>query len=198
MQLVFIFIPLITLLIFVGLTRYFLLFPEKPVSFLGLRFQGAIHRYRHEWTTALATEAANQFAGISGLESHIIRPENFEKLKPVIEEHMDDFLRNRLKEQMPMISMFIGDKTISSLKTIFISEIEKLFPLVIGKFAGNLQKELPLKQIITEKLSQVSDNQLTDQLKRVLAKPFSRLYQLAIALGLLVAAIQWVLFYFLI
>jgi hypothetical protein len=50
------------------------------------------------------------------------------------------FLRIKLKDEMPMLSMFIGDKTITSLKKFFMQEIEILFPQVMKQFAANLEK----------------------------------------------------------
>ena len=87
--------------------------------------QGILPACRSSITKAIAGKAAQEFASMPGLEDKLSNPANFDKLKPAIEAHMDDFLNNRLKEQMPMISMFIGEKTINSLKTIFIAEIEK-------------------------------------------------------------------------
>src|SRR5690606_40462606 len=92
-----------------------------------------------------------------------------------------------------MISMFIGDKTIQSLKTIFIAEIEKLFPMVIGQFAGNLQKELPVGPMIQQKLDSISDEELNRQLAATLTNTFSPLYKLAILLCLLMGLILWLL-----
>lgn len=195
MQIVVLAFPLLSLLLFVALIRYFLLYPQKPVHFLGMRIQGVIPAQRAAIARGIASKAALEFAGISGLENHLVKPENFDRLKPVIEDHMDDFLRNRLKEQMPMISMFIGDKTINSLKTIFIAEIEKLFPRVIGQFAGNIQKELPIGKMIQDKLDQVPDEELTRQLAMALKKPFALLYRLAFVLGVVIGGLLWLLQY---
>lgn len=197
MQIVVLAFPLLSLLLFVALIRHFLLYPQKPVRFLGIRIQGAIPAGRRAISQGIAAAAAREFAAMEGLENQLVKPENFDKLKPVIEHHMDDFLRNGLKEQMPMISMFIGEKTVNSLKTIFISEIEKLFPRVIGQFAGNLQKDLPLEKMIREKLDGIPDQQLTEQLASALKRPFAALYRLAFVLGLILAGILWTLLYLL-
>ena len=195
MQIVVLVFPLLSLLLFVALVQYFLLHPQKPVHFSGIKFQGIIPSQRKAISQALAQKVAQEFAAMEGLESHLVNPENFNRLKPVIEEHIDDFLRNGLKEQMPMISMFIGDKTVNSLKTIFIAEIEKLFPRVIGNFAGNLQRELPIGKIIQEKLDGMPAEELNRQLTKALKKPFSLLYRLAAVLGLVMGGLLWLLFY---
>ena len=100
-----------------SLIRWNLFQPAKPVALPGFRLQGLVPAYREALSKGLAQNAANEFAQIKGLEEQLTKPENFEKLKPVIEDHMDDFLRNRLKEQMPMIRPSTIAKLYKALKT---------------------------------------------------------------------------------
>jgi uncharacterized membrane protein YheB (UPF0754 family) len=124
------------------------------------------------------------------LEKKIMSPDNVKKIMPLVEVHIDDFLRNKLKEKMPMISMFIGNKTIDSLKEVFLKEIEDLFPQVLKQFAGNLQSELNIEAMVANKITTV---RTTD-----LAKMFSpslRYFQFAAAhTGLIIGLINVVLF----
>ena len=41
-----------------------------------------------------------------------------------------------------MISMFIGDKTIQQLKSVFMEELKQMFPTLMQSFASNMQKDL--------------------------------------------------------
>jgi uncharacterized membrane protein YheB (UPF0754 family) len=94
------------------------------------------------------------------LEKKISNPENVKKIMPLVEEHIDDFLKNKLKEKLPIISMFIGDKTINSLKEVFLKEIEDLFPQVLKQFAANLQNELDIETMVANKITSVRSGQL--------------------------------------
>lgn len=175
------FFPLIALLIFVSTSRMLIL--------------SQVEKRREQWIRALAATVVARFNPLAQLEGSLTRAENFEKLKPLIEDHMDDFLRNRLKDQMPMIAMFIGDKTIASLKTIFIGEIEKLFPRVIGNFAGNLQQEFDLEKMIINKLEEIPPQDVQTRLRAALKQPFGRLYGLAVLIGLIIGALQALLLF---
>ena len=66
----------------------------------------------------------------------------FEAMKPVINDKLDDFFRHKLSAKLPMISMFIGDKTIEELKAVFLEELALLFPLLIGEFGAHLNRDL--------------------------------------------------------
>ncbi len=97
---------------------------------------------------------------LADLEKKISNPEHVKKIMPLVEEHIDDFLRNKLKDKMPMIGMFIGDKTITTLKEIFLKEIEDLFPQVLKQFAGNLQNEIDIEKMVSNKITNVSSVQV--------------------------------------
>lgn len=76
---------------------------------------------------------------------------SFEASIPFVDAQLEDFFRNKLGAKMPMIAMFIGDKTIAQLKSIFMEELQALFPslmqgiIVEGK--ATLLKNLSLKWI---------------------------------------------------
>jgi len=52
---------------------------------------------------------------------------------------LDSFFKERLTEKMPIISMFIGEKTITQLKEVFIEELQTLFPDLISQFSKSIQ-----------------------------------------------------------
>jgi len=66
----------------------------------------------------------------------------FDTVLPFIDAKLDDFFKNKLGEKLPMISMFIGEKTIGQLKEIFIAELRVLFPDLIEKFGQSIKDNL--------------------------------------------------------
>lgn len=139
--------------------------PLASRQILSLRIQGWIPRHRAALTAQLGAFAAAQFQGMDDIEKKIADPSTLAKVMPSIEAHIDDFLRVKLAEKMPVISMFIGDKTVNTLKTVFLQELEQLFPKVMGQFAGNLRQDLDIQKIITDKLSAIPDAQLEVRLR---------------------------------
>lgn len=120
------------------------------------------------------------------LEQKIADPANLSKARPVIESHIDNFLRVKLKEQMPMISMFIGDKTIDSLKAIFLKELENLFPEVMKQFAGNMKTDLGIEKIVREKISGIS----SEYVNKILGKDLRYIASICAFTGFITALIQ--------
>jgi uncharacterized membrane protein YheB (UPF0754 family) len=79
---------------------------------------------------------------IQGLQIESIVPASaskaqFEAILPLIDAKFDQFFTQKLGEKMPMISMFIGDKTVAQLKSIFLDELQLIFPEVVNQFLYN-------------------------------------------------------------
>jgi len=70
---------------------------------------------------------------------------NLEKILPLIDKHIDDFLRNKLPIEIPMVAMFVGDKTIITLKQSFLKEMQLLFPEVMKGYVDNLKDKMEPK-----------------------------------------------------
>jgi uncharacterized membrane protein YheB (UPF0754 family) len=165
------------------------------IGWIGSWIAGKIFLYRiiPKRQQALAEKigkAVSAEFSFTDLEKKISDPDNVKKIMPLVEEHIDDFLRNKLKEKMPMIGMFIGNKTIDSLKEVFLKEIEDLFPQVLKQFAGNLQNELNIEAMITKKITTVR----TADLEKMFS-PALHYFQFAAALtGLIIGLINVALF----
>lgn len=156
---------------------------------MGFKWQGVLPAYKKQIADKVGKLAALEFSSLS-LEEKISDPQNFENVRPLIETHIDDFLRNKLKEQMPMISMFIGDKTIITLKAIFIQEIETLFPQVMQQFAGNLKGKLNLEQMVSSRIADISPAQIENLIYKNMAKEVRTASLFGALIGLLIGIIQ--------
>jgi len=157
---------------------------------MGITWQGILPAHKQKLAGKIGQIAANEFASFPGIEERISDPGNMEKIKPLIETHIDDFLRNKLKQQLPMIGMFIGDKTISTLKVVFMQEIESLFPQVMQQFAGQLKNELNIEQMVVSKIATVSSAQIESLLYKKLARDFHMAAMIGAVAGLLIGLIQ--------
>ena len=129
--------------------------------------------------------------------SSIGSPEQIKKILPLIEVHIDDFLNNKLSQEMPMISMFIGDKTIGKLKGTFLNEIEKMLPAVLSKFTGNLSTSIKPGSMIAQKFNEMTDKEIDSLSKPFLGKLNSKIALLGLITGLITGSVSALLFYFL-
>ncbi|HEY6064200.1 MAG TPA: DUF445 family protein [Chitinophagaceae bacterium] len=164
--------------------------PREPKKILGISFHGIFPKRQHQFAEKLGKLVSDEFLSFSDIEQKISDPQNLKKIMPMIETHVDDFLRNRLSLEMPVISMFIGDKTINKLKSAFMNEIEILFPQVMKQFAGNLKTELDLEHIVIKKVAGFSSDKLEEILYQIMSKEFRFVEIIGAVIGFIIGVVQ--------
>jgi uncharacterized membrane protein YheB (UPF0754 family) len=164
--------------------------PRKPVNFLGITFHGIFPKRQQQFAEKLGKLVSQELLSFSEIEQKIINPSNLKKMMPLVEAHVDDFLRNKLKDVFPVISMFIGDRTISQLKGFFMTELEALFPVLMQRYMKNLQEELDLERIVIEKVAGFSSNKLEEILMSIMSKEFRFVEIIGGVLGFLIGLLQ--------
>ena len=189
----FIIIPLISA--FIGwVTNWIaikmLFHPREPKKILGITFHGIFPKRQQQFAEKLGKLVSAEFLSFDDIEEKISNPDNLKKIMPMIENHIDDFLRNRLTTEMPVISMFIGDKTITKLKESFMKEIEQLFPKVMKQYAVNLKDQLDLEQIVIKKVAGFSSDKLEEVLYQIMSKEFRFVEIIGAVIGFIIGLIQ--------
>jgi uncharacterized membrane protein YheB (UPF0754 family) len=164
--------------------------PRNPVNVLGIRIQGIFPKRQEQFAEKLGKLVSRELLSFSDIEEKISNPENLKKVLPMVETHIDHFLRVKLSESMPMIAMFIGDKTIDKLKATFMDELEILFPKVMKDYSNTLKEQLDLEHIVTEKVKAFSGDKLEEILYQVMAKEFRFVEIIGGVLGFLIGILQ--------
>ena len=168
-------------------------YPIQPRRVLGLRIQGLLPRRQEQLAAQAGALAGAYMPDAATLGAIVTNPEHFKKLMPVIEEQIDHFLRVKLKEAMPMVGMFIGDRTIGQLKTVFVTELESIFPTIMKNYAAGLAGEFDAKRLITERLLAIPPETLVKEVRSGLKKDLSALLWLGAVSGFCTGAVAVVL-----
>ena len=164
--------------------------PRKPISIFGFKVQGIFPKNQQLIAQKLGQVVSKEFLSFAEIEAKVINPDNLEKLKPEIEAHIDIFLREKLVTLFPMLSMFIGDKTINQLKTAFLTELENLFPILMKNYMKKLESDLDLEKIVTEKVASFSYEKLEDILNQITKKEFQFLEVIGAVFGFIIGLVQ--------
>ncbi|MEI6263609.1 MAG: DUF445 family protein [Sphingobacteriia bacterium] len=164
--------------------------PKEPKKIFGITFHGIFPKRQKQFAEKLGKLVSNELLSFKDIEEKISNPANISKLMPFVEAHIDHFLRVKLAEQMPVISMFIGDKTINQLKEVFITELTDLFPVIMKNYMNNLQEDLDLEKIVTQKVAGFSSDKLEQILNDIMAKEFRFVEIIGGVLGFLIGLLQ--------
>jgi uncharacterized membrane protein YheB (UPF0754 family) len=164
--------------------------PRLPVRILGITFQGIFPKRQVQFAQKLGKLVSQELLSFKDIEAKITNGDNLQQVMPLVETHIDNFLRNKLAAEMPIISMFIGDKTIEQLKSVFMKELESLFPVLMTSYMDKLRHELDLEAIVTEKVSNFSSDKLEEILQAIMSKEFKFIEIIGAVLGFFIGILQ--------
>jgi uncharacterized membrane protein YheB (UPF0754 family) len=167
--------------------------PRIPKKILGITFHGIFPKRQQQFAEKLGKLVSQELLSFKDIEQKITSPENLKKIMPVVDAHIEQFLRVKLADAMPMISMFIGDKTIAQLKEVFMKELEILFPQLMSNYMNNLQSELDLEKIVTQKVSNFSSDKLEEILNAIMSKEFRFVEIIGAVLGFVIGVLQLII-----
>ena len=164
--------------------------PRVPKKILGITFQGIFPKRQQQFAMKLGKLVSNELLSFDDIEKKIANPKNVEKIIPVLEAHIDTFLKEKLTVQIPMLAMFVGEKTIAQVKSVFMAELQELFPILMKQYMNTLQTELDLEQIVTEKVGKFSSDKLEQILNQIMSTEFRFVEIIGGVLGFLIGIIQ--------
>ena len=167
--------------------------PHKPVSVAGLKIQGIIPANQQQIAEKIGKLVSTELFSFAALQEKVTDPENFTSLKPEIETHIDHFLREKLKDTFPMLSMMIGNKTINQLKSAFLLELETLFPVLMKSYISRLEKDLDLENLVTQKIAGFSISKTEELIYHAAKKQLIKVQLSGAAIGLLTGFIHLLL-----
>jgi hypothetical protein len=164
--------------------------PRSPKKILGITFHGIFPKRQKQFAEHLGRLVSKELLSFKDIEEKITHPDNIKKVMPLVDEHIDSFLRNKLAATMPMLSMFIGDKTIAQLKEVFMAELEELFPQLMKNYMNSLQSELDLEKIVIDKVAGFSSDKLEEVLNNIMSKEFRFVEIIGAVLGFIIGLLQ--------
>lgn len=167
--------------------------PRLPVKFLGMTIQGIFPKRQALFAEKLGQLVSKELISLDEIALKINQPATIQKALPFIEEHIDGFIKTKLKEEMPLLSMFVNDKSLENIKKGMVSEIETIFPQIMTKMTSGLKEELDIEKLVTEKVKGFSSDKLEEILNAIMSKEFRFVEIIGAVLGFLIGIIQIIL-----
>ena len=164
--------------------------PKEPKKILGITFHGIFPKRQQQFAEKLGKLVSEELLSFKEIEEKITSPENVNKLMPFVESKVDEFLRVKLSDAFPVISMFIGENTIQQLKGIFMEELKIIFPQVINNHMKHLETQLNLEDIVSKKVAGFSSDKLESILNQIMSKEFRFVEIIGGVLGFIIGIIQ--------
>lgn len=116
--------------------------PSSPKDIIGFRLHGIVPALLPGLAPQLMQLLKSGPLNEEKIAAKLDDPALLQLLKPDIERHVDEFLKVKLKEAFPLLSNFMGEKTLAKFKEAFLSEVESILPGLLKKHAGILLQRL--------------------------------------------------------
>jgi uncharacterized membrane protein YheB (UPF0754 family) len=178
----------------ISMLFWFLFHPTKKKDFFIIELQGLIPKKLAEWGEQIGAYVGEHFLNIGKLKADLLQPEKLQQVNTLLEGKVDDFLRNKLKEKIPIFGMFVTDGLIRQMKEVLMNELEKMIPDMIGFFADDLEKKYDVRKMISEKLRSLTIEDIEKQFYKQAGKG---ILQLKLACAFLGFALGWLEFFLL-
>ena len=169
--------------------------PKNPIKFLGFTIQGIFPIRQQQFAKKLGVLVATELLHFDEIAVQLKDPSKLKELNPIIEAHLDNFLKVKLQEKLPVISMFVGDNTMNKIKDGMMEEIESLLPEIITRYTDSLSARIDIEKIVTEKVSKFSSDKLEEILVSIMSKEFRFVEILGGVLGFMIGLFQVLLTY---
>jgi len=164
--------------------------PKNPVKILGITFHGIFPKRQLQFATKLGSIVAKELISFDDIATKINSPETTKKIIPIVEEKVDHFIKTKLSEELPLLSMFINGKTMENIKKGIVDEVETMFPIVISQMTTNMKQDLDIEKIVTDKVSQFSSDKLEEILFSIMSKEFKFVEIIGGVLGFIIGILQ--------
>ena len=129
--------------------------PYRKKNFFIIDVQGFLPNKLPGLAGELGVYVSENFLNMAQLKEDLLSPEKLKQVNVLLEEKVDDFLRNKLKEKIPVFGMFITEGLITKMKETLMGELENMIPDLIQYFAGDLEKKYDVKKLITQKMKEL-------------------------------------------
>ncbi|WP_276134509.1 DUF445 domain-containing protein [Polluticoccus soli] len=164
--------------------------PKQPKKILGITFHGIFPKRQRQFAEKLGVLVATELLHFDEIAVRLKDPGQLKELEPVISKHLDTFLQVKLKEKLPVISMFVGEGTMGKIKEGMMEEIEVLLPEIIERYTDSLSHKVDVQRMVTEKVSNFSSDKLENILNAIMKKEFFFVEIIGGVLGFIIGLLQ--------
>jgi len=168
---------------------HFIFYPANKTKIAVFTIQGLFPSKKKAIIEKLLNECL-AIVSLDDVASSFVLPTQIEKVIQFVDPHVDHFLRVKLSEKMPVISMFIGEKTIADLKQVFMEELLVLFPKVITQYFEEMQANNTIQNQISQKLNSNEFDEIYKNLPSLLSKQIKWVKWTFFIVGCIIGLIQ--------
>ncbi|RQO32437.1 hypothetical protein DBR32_02190 [Taibaiella sp. KBW10] len=120
-----------------------------------------------------------QHLSVEELADHLVSERSLAALKPELEKQIEQFIQHKLQEKIPLVAMFAGDKIVTQVKELLLTEIQSSLPLILKTYV----QQVDIPEMLRERIMQIPKEVVAMQVNEALKPFYSRLQVFGAAWG---------------
>ncbi|MCD4657602.1 MAG: DUF445 family protein [Planctomycetes bacterium] len=164
--------------------------PRKPRKFLFMKFHGLIPRRRADIAKRLAAMVSEELVTSVEIEKSVDLSKIQETLVHAIDEEISKFIKDKINSLSPLISAFVSDELIASLKKSIVDEIAGKIPKFLEDIKSDIGSNFNINGVVEEKVMNFSIEKLEEIMLSVSKQEFKNIERLGGVLGFIIGLTQ--------
>lgn len=164
--------------------------PRKKVNLLFFSIQGIFPKRQAVLAERLGNIVARELFSFKDIKDRFNSSASIQEINKVLDEKLEDFMENKLKAAMPMLSMFMNADLKSKIKNTLHEEFQNILPDIINNYTAKLEEEIDIESIVSSKVAAFSSDKLESILFSIMSKEFKFIELLGGILGFFIGMVQ--------
>jgi len=164
--------------------------PRNEIRFLFFSIQGVFPKRQKILAQKLGELVSTELFSIDDVKLKLKEKSTSSEVLGVLEVHIDKFLKEKLPQAIPMISMFLNDDLLTLVKTSLVKELKEVMGVIIDNLGDQLHEVVDVHEIVREKVEAFSCEKLEDILFSIMKKEFKFIEFVGGILGFLIGLVQ--------
>ncbi len=164
--------------------------PKKKIKILFFSIQGIFPKRQNVLAEKLGRIVATELFSFEDIKKRFTSTGTATEINEVLDEKIEDFLDQKLKSMMPMLSMFINSEMKKKIKATLHEEFQNILPEILNKYSEKLEKEINIEEIVYTKVAAFSSEKMEQILFSIMKNEFKFIEILGGVLGFMIGLIQ--------
>jgi uncharacterized membrane protein YheB (UPF0754 family) len=167
--------------------------PRREVNFGLFTLQGIFPKRKNLLAEKLGKMVSKELFSFKDIKDRFTQTSTAVEINKVLDQKLEDFMEVKLKEMLPMLSIFLNSEKRMKIKNTLHDEFKNILPDILNKYSEKLEQDIDVEQIVIKKVDAFSSDKLESILFSIMRKEFKFIEILGGILGFLIGIFQLLL-----
>lgn len=169
--------------------------PKEPINLGFFKLQGIFHQRQKDIALKLGNTIERKLLSHADIHDILTSDDFVQKILPIVERNLDDFVTHRLTGIHPMLAM-LPESMVGMIKEKLMDEFARFIPKVMDGAGDALEEHVNIKEIIRQKIENFDVSELEDILFSILKSEFKMIEYIGGVLGFFIGISQLLIIHF--